>query len=97
MNKLLQVKQSTECFYEMDVGSKNLKGLQWFEAFCNFWICALLFQIIVIISIYIGDTHIPNYLGDGYSYDNFGRKEGDDLEYNYWLDQYIGNDGAILK
>lgn len=97
MNKLLQAKQSIECFFEMYVGSKNLKNLQSFEAFCNFCIGVLLFQIILIISVCIGDTHIPSYLGDGYSHDNFKRKEGEAPEYNYWLDCYIGNDGVILE
>ena len=45
----------------------------------------------------IGDTTIPSYLGDGYSYDNFERKEGNEPEYNYWLHCYIGNNGEILK
>ena len=97
MNKPLQVKQATECIFEINTGSKKLKGLHRFEAFSDFWIGTLLFQLVLIISIYIGDTHIPTYLGDGYGYDNFGRKEGDAPEYNYWLDYYIGNDGVILE
>lgn len=64
-------------------------GFQRLKAFCSFWIGEFLLLIILTVSIFIGDTKIPTYLGDGYSFDNFERKEVDDPEYNYWLDCYV--------
>lgn len=75
MYKLLQIEQIIGCFYELCITSKNNKVLQWFEAFCHFWISWILLFSILTFSIYIGDTKIPTHLGDGYSYDNFERKE----------------------
>ena len=89
MNRLSQIKQANACFYEMKVEDKCLKGFQRLKAFCNFWIGEFLLLIILTVSIFIGDTKIPTYLGDGYSFDNFERKEVDDPEYNYWLDCYV--------
>ena len=97
MNKVLQLAQAIGCLYEMELRQKGLKGLQWLEAIFEFWIDEFLFFILLAASICIGDTTIPSYLGDGYSYDNFDRKEGDEPEYNYWLHCYIGNNGEILK
>ena len=97
MNKILQLVQAIGCFYEMEKEKKSLKGLQWLEAIFEFWIGGFLFFILLAVSIHVGDTTIPLYLGDGYSYDNFDRKVGDELEYNYWLHCYKDNDGEILK
>ena len=74
MNKTLQLVQAIGCFYEMETGQKSLKGLQWLEAIFELWISGFLFFILLAVSICIGDTTIPSYLGDGYSYDNFVRK-----------------------
>ena len=97
MNKILQLEQAISCFYEMEVSQKGLKGFQWLASIFEFWIGEFLLFVLLAISIHIGDTTIPSYLGDGYSYDNFERKEGNELEYNYWLHCYIGNNGEILK
>ena len=85
MNKTLQLVQAIGCFYEMEPRQKRLKGLQWLEAIFELWISGFLFFILLAVSICIGDTTIPSYLGDGYSYDNFDRQEGDEAEYNYCL------------
>ena len=97
MNKILQLEQAISCFYEMEVSQKGLKGFQWLASVFEFWIGEFLFFVLLAISIHIGDTTIPSYLGDGYSYDNFERKEGNEPEYNYWLHCYIGNNEEILK
>ena len=93
----MQLEQPIGCFYEMETGQKSLRGLQWIEAIIDFWIGEFLFFVLLAVSINIGDATIPSYLGDEYSYDNFDRKEGDESEYNYWLQCYIDNDGEILK
>ena len=69
MNRLSQIKQANACFYEMEVEDKCLKGFQRLKAFCSFWIGEFLLLIILTVSIFIGDTKIPTYLGDGYSFD----------------------------
>ena len=97
MNKILQLEQAISCFYEMEVSQKGLKGFRWLASIFEFWIGEFLFFVLLAISIHIGDTTIPSYLGDGYSYDNFERKEGNEPEYNYWLHCYIRNNGEILK
>ena len=94
MNKILQLEQAISCFYEMEVSQK---GFQWLASVFEFWIGEFLFFVLLAVSIHIGDTTIPSYLSDGYSYDNFERKEGNEPEYNYWLHCYIGNNGEILK
>ena len=76
MYKILQIEQVIGCFYELCIIRKNFKGFHWLDAFCHFWIGGLLLFIILTISIFISDTKIPTYLGDGYSFDNFERKEG---------------------
>lgn len=88
MNKTLQLVQAIGCFYEMESKQKCLSGLQRLEAIIEFWISGFLFFILLAVSIYMGDTTIPSYLGDGYSFDNFDRKEDDEPEYNYWLHCY---------
>ena len=97
MNKILQLVQAIGCFYEMELRQKSLKGLQWLEAIFEFCIGGFLFFILLAVSIHVGDATIPSYLGDGYSYDNFDRKEGDEPEYNYWLHCYIGNNGETVS
>ena len=97
MNKTLQLAQAIGCLYEMELRQKSLKGLQWLEAIFEFCIGGFLFFILLAVSIHIGDATIPSYLGDGYSYDNFDRKEGDEPEYNYWLHCYIGNNGETVS
>ena len=96
MNKILQLEQAISCFYEMEVSQKGLKGFQWLASVFEFWIGEFLFFVLLAVSIHIGDTTIPSYLGDGYSFDNFDRKEGDEPEYNYWLHCYIDNDRETL-
>ena len=95
MYKILQLKQAIGCFYKMEVRQKGLKGFQGLASFFEFWIGEFMFFILLAVSIHIGDTTIPSYQGDGYSFDNFARKEGDEPEYNYWLHCYIGNNGEI--
>lgn len=97
MNKILQLTQAIGCLYEMESRQKCLRDLQWLEAIFEFWIGGLLFFILLAVSICIGDATIPSYLGDGYSYDNFGRKKGDEPEYNYWLHCYIGNNWKTVN
>lgn len=97
MNKTLQLAQAIGCFYEMEDRQISLNGLQWLEAIIYFWIGEFLFFILLAVSIHKGDTTIPSYLGDGYSFDNFDRKEGDELEYNCWLHCYIGHNGELQK
>ena len=96
MNKILQLAQAIGCLYEMEPRQKSLKGLKWLEAIFEFWIGGFLFFILLAVSIHVGDTTIPSYLGDGYSFDNFDRKKGDEPEYNYWLHCYIDNDRETL-
>ena len=96
MNKTLQLVQAVGCLYEMESRQKSLKGLQWLEAIFEFCIGWFLFFILLAVSIHVGDATIPSYLGDGYSYDNFVRKGGDEPEYNYWLHCYIGNNGEAV-
>lgn len=79
MYKLLQIEQVIGCFYELCITSKNFKCFQWLEAVCRFWTGGILLFIVLTCSIFVGDTRIPPYLGDGYNYDNFERKEGDGL------------------
>ena len=97
MNKTLQLVQAIGCFYKMESKQKSLKGLQWLEAIFEFCIGGFLFFILLAVSIHVGDTTLPSYLGDGYSYDNFDRKEDDEPEYNYWMHCYIDNDRETLK
>lgn len=97
MNKILQLVQAIGCLYEMETGQKGLKGLQWLESIFEFWIGGFLFFILLTVSICIGDATIPSYLGDGYSYDNFDRKEGVELEFNYWLHCYISNNEETVS
>ena len=97
MNKILQLMQAIGCFYEMKPRQNSVKGFQWLDALFTFWIGGFLFFILLAVSICIGDATIPSYLGDGYSYDNFGRKKGDEPEYNYWLHCYIGNNGKTVN
>lgn len=97
MNKILQLEQAISCFYEMEVSQKGLKGFQWLASVFEFWIGEFLLFVLLAVSIHIGDTTIPSYLGDGYSFDNFDRKVGVELEFNYWLHCYTDNDGEILK
>ena len=97
MNKILQLMQAIGCFYEMKPRQNSVKGFQWLDAIFTFWIGGFLFFILLAVSICIGDATIPSYLGDGYSYDNFGRKKGDEPEYNYWLHCYIGNNGKTVN
>ena len=85
MNKILQLTQAIGCLYEMEPRQKCLRDLQWLEAIFEFWIGGLLFFILLAVSICIGDATIPSYLGDGYSYDNFG------------LHCYIGNNGKTVN
>lgn len=82
MNKTLQLAQAIGCLYEMELRQKSLKGHQWLEAIFEFCIGGFLFFILLAVSIHVGDTTIPSYLGDGYSYDNFDRKVGEKPEYN---------------
>ena len=96
MNKTLQLAQAIGCLYEIELRQKSLKGLQCLEAIFELWIGGFLFFILLAVSIHIGDTTIPSYLGDGYSFDNFDRKKGDYPEYNYWLHCYIDNDRETL-
>ena len=97
MNKTLQLAQAIGCLYEIELRQKRLKGLQCLEAIFELWIGGFLFFILLAVSIHIGDTTIPSYLGDGYSYDNFVCKGGDEPEYNYWLHCYIGNNGETVS
>ena len=97
MNKILQLMQAIGCFYEMKPRQNSVKGFQWLDAIFTFWIGGFLFFILLAGSICIGDATIPSYLGDGYSYDNFGRKKGDEPEYNYWPHCYIGNNGKTVN
>ena len=96
MNKILQLTQAIGCLYEMEPRQK-CRDLQWLEAIFEFWIGGFLFFTFLAVSICIGDATIPSYLGDGYSYDNFGRKMGDEPEYNYWLHCYIGNNWKTVN
>ena len=73
MNKILQLAQAIGCLYDMKPRQKSLKGLKWLEAIFEFWIGGFLFFILLAVSIHVGDTTIPSYLGDGYSFDNFDR------------------------
>ena len=66
-----EIIEAIECFYEMEVKVRAFKGSQWLEAVCGFWIGSFLFFIILSVSICIGDTKIPYYMGDGYDFDNF--------------------------
>ena len=97
MNKILQLAQAIGCFYDMEVGNENLNGYQRVKRLISFWIGEFLFFILLAVSIHKGDTTIPSYLGDGYSFDNFDRKEGDEPEYNCWLHCYIGHNGELQK
>ena len=97
MNKILQLMQAIGCFYEMKPRQNSVKGFQWLDAIFTFWIGGFLFFILLAVSICIGDATLPSYLGDGYSYDNFGRKKGDEPEYNYWPHCYIGNNGKTVN
>ena len=97
MNKILQLTQAIGCLYEMELRQKSLKDLQWLEAIFEFCIGGFLYFILLAVSICIGDATIPSYLGDGYSFDNFDRKKGDEPEYNYWLHCYIGNNGETVS
>ena len=69
MNKTLQLAQAIGCLYEMEPRQKSLRGLQWIEAIIGFWIGGFLFFVLLAVSIHMGDTTIPSYLGDGYSFD----------------------------
>ena len=97
MNKLLQLAQAIGCFYDMEVGNENLNGYQRVKRLISFWIEEFVFINFLMFGIWKGDVKIPLYLGDGYSFDNFDRKEGDEPEYNYWLHCYIANNGEFLK
>ena len=97
MNKILQLMQAIGCFYEMKPRQNSVKGFQWLDAIFTIWKGGFLFIILLAVSICIGDATIPSYLGDGYSYDNFGRKKGDEPEYNYWPHCYIGNNGKTVN
>ena len=64
MNKTLQLAQAIGCLYEMEPRQKSLRGLQWIEAIIDFWIGGFLFFVLLAVSIHIGETTIPTYLGD---------------------------------
>lgn len=74
MNKIyakFRIIEVMQCFYEMELNNRSLKGFQWLKAVRDFWIGNFLFFIILTISICIGYTKIPYYMGDGYDFDIF--------------------------
>ena len=89
MNKLMQLVNAMICWHELGKLDRKERGFRGIGEVFESMIGSLLFSLILAFGILMGWTHIPGYLGDGYSYDHFERKEGDDPEYNYILGCYM--------
>ena len=90
MVMLVQMMEAISCWFEMErLVSKKKKGLHRIMEIVDVFLSGLIFTLILAFGLCKGWVHIPTYLGDGYSFDNFDRKDGDTPEYNYILDCYI--------
>ena len=93
MNKLMQLANAMVCWSELGKIDKKEKGFRRIGDVFDSWIGRLTFSLILAFGIFEGWVHIPGYLGDGYSYDNFDRKSCDDPEYNYLKGCYMDEQG----
>jgi len=74
MNKLIQLIEATLCRHELEKPDKREKGFHGTTGAFDSLTGSLAFFLILAFGIFMGWIHIPGYLGDGYSYDNFDRK-----------------------
>ena len=94
MIKLVQMMEAISCWFEMEcLVSKKNKGLHRITEMFDVFFSGLVFSLILAFGICKGWVHIPTYLGDGYSFDNYSRKDGNTPEYNYILDCFIDEYG----
>ena len=93
MNKLIQLVNAMICWSELEKLDRREKRVRGIGEVIKSLIGSLIFSLILAFGIFMGWIHIPDYLGDGYSYDHFDRKEGDDPEYNYLLGYYMDEPG----
>jgi hypothetical protein len=89
MNKLMQLINAVVCWSELEKFNKNEERFRGIGDVFDSWTGRLTFSLILAFGIFMGWVHIPTYMADGYSYDNFDRKEGDAPEYNYILGCYM--------
>ncbi len=89
MNKLMQLVNAMICWSELGKLDKKEKGVCGIFNVIDSLMGEFMFFLILAFGVFMGWVHIPGYLGDGYSYDHFERKEGDDPEYNYMLGCYM--------
>ena len=97
MNKLSQIFLAMSCWLELERSGTKARGLRGIREMAGSTMSALAVFLILTVGILAGWVNIPTWLGDGYSYDYFDRKEGDDPEYNYKLGSYMDEPGVVLK
>ena len=71
MNKLIQLIHVIGCMYELEKFDKKEKGFRRIGEVIDSVPGNVISFLILAFGILIGWVHIPTYMGDGYSYDNF--------------------------
>ena len=71
MNKLIQLIHVIGCMYELEKFDKKEKGFRRIGEVIDSVPGNVISFLILAFGIFMGWIHIPGYLGDGYSYDNF--------------------------
>jgi hypothetical protein len=82
MDKLAQLVNAILCLSELDRAGKREHRSCGIGEVLDSLINRIVFMLILSVGIFMGLIHIPAFLGDGYSFDNFNRKEGDAPEHN---------------
>ena len=85
MNKLMQMMVLIDCLFELGMLKHKSNVAHRFAEIVNFVVEGLLLIVLLGYGICKGIVHIPTYLGDGYSYDNFARDPWEVPEFNYVL------------
>ena len=85
MNKLMQMMVLIDCLFELGKLKYKSNAAHRVTEIVNFMVEGLLLIVLLGYGICKGIVHIPTYLGDGYSYDNFERDPWEVPEFNYLL------------
>lgn len=85
MNKLMQMMVLIDCLFELGMLKYKSNAAHRVTEIVNFMVEGLFLIVLLGYGICKGIVHIPTYLGDGYSYDNFARDPWEAREFNYVL------------
>ena len=85
MNKLMQMMVLIDCLFELGKLKHESNAAHRFAEIVGFVVDGFILIVLLGYGICKGIVHIPTYLGDGYSYDNFERDPWEVPEFNYVL------------